>query len=113
MNSASHAYDDIYVIDGQNVSQIMKHIGANSTNNWSPCLPTIFTFGSVTITFNSTNIQDINDWYPLEVCTQRKYTKNNYMFDSLGNMILLNLRINDYYIYKDTNYPLIHDVKYH
>ena len=84
------------------------NIQLNSTNDSSPCLPTVFTFGSVTITFNSTNVQDIDDWYPLKICSQRKYNKNNYMFDSLGNMILLNLRINDYHISEDTNYPLIH-----
>ena len=106
-----NAYSDrtelnIYVIDGQNETEIMNHIIMNDTDNYNPCLPILFTAEQdITITFDADNINDFSDWYPKELCENQTYI-NEYMFDGFGTIEFTNLIISDQYIHNDS-YSLI------
>lgn len=107
---------EIYIIDGQNISQIEQYHKVDD-NNWDPCIPTPFVNDSkiwgviITFTFDPVNIQNMNDWYPFQVCNKSenitKY-RNKYLFDmGYAHGIFNNLIINDYTINNNTNYPII------
>ena len=79
-------YINVYIIDGQNITQIKEYIQLNNTNKWNPCIPK--PFGDdvyISITFADNKYNNFRDWYPLEICDYPynfvNYT-NKYLFDS-------------------------------
>ena len=116
-NLINNDHYEIYIIDGQNKSQIKQYIQANNTNNWDPCIPKPFNTNStsITITFDSNNINDLNDWYPMEICynNSNKY-KNEYLFDGAKSLIINNLIVNNFVISSTYNnyYTLIRSIDY-
>ena len=99
-------YDDdftINIIDGQSESEIIKHLIANDTFGYDPCLPKPFLFDDylfIFIKFNSSNIHDSDQWLPSTVCTldSAKY-RNIYLFDGANWIIINNLIIKNYSYY--------------
>ena len=108
INGAHESSKNIVLIDGQNITEIKKYKQLNSTNNWNPCIPMPSTSLSMDITFLSTNDSIWRDWYPLDICDYQNNSvnyKNKYLFD--GNRISLNnLRISNYMINNNRNYPI-------
>ena len=113
-NSPFQTNFTIYIINGQNQTQIGQYIKLNNTNQWNPCLPLPFDYTrSITITFHSTNWRD---WYPYITCDYRsntEYYKNTYLFDGGSSLILNYLNMNDYEIDNNTNYPIISTMRYY
>ena len=115
VNTDADQYHDDYeinIIDGQNETQIEQYIHENNTNNWDPCLPKRFNTNpsSITITFDTNNINDLNDWYPMSICynNSNKY-KNEYLFDGGNSLIINDLMVNNFVISSRSNndYSLI------
>eukprot|EP01084_Bolivina_argentea_P152182 265507_1 len=102
---------EIYVLDGQNTTEIINYVALNNTYNYDPCiLKRLTIWRDVTISFNPQYIHDIYDWYPKHLCYSngRQYV-NEYLFDVTDDLKLENLIITDYEITDvNGNYPLIH-----
>ena len=87
----------IHVIDGQNETEILNH-----QQNYNPCLPISFAAEyDITLTFDPDNINNLNDWYPTQLCESQVY-KNQYMFDGAGSFTISNLIIIDYTIHNES-----------
>ena len=85
---------EVFVIDGQNPSEILYHQQFNTL--WDPCIPVWFyPDRAISITFNSTNIQKLEDWYPIQICSQLSSVTygNDYFFDGGKSMKINNLII--------------------
>ena len=105
INNATDQDNEIYILNGQNISQIEKYKQLKNTNKWNPCIPITF-YGdkSITITFTSSS-----NWYPLNICNYQNNSmsyQNEYLFDGGKNLTINNLNINDYIIDDNTNYPI-------
>eukprot|EP01084_Bolivina_argentea_P183754 317041_1 len=73
---------EIYVIDGQNQTQISYYINnININNSYHPCLPDSFSQQKAILTFDE-KIQNMSDWYP-QICTD--YDMNNTHSDLITN----------------------------
>eukprot|EP01084_Bolivina_argentea_P267607 454312_1 len=89
----------INVMDGQNEAEILLW---NTINNltYDPCLPSPFnSIKSVTITFNSTTITQLNQWFPQPICdfgNKNKTYLNAYMFNGRHKLIINNLIVDNY-----------------
>ena len=110
---------EIFVVDGQNQTQIESYIKLSNTNNWDPCIPITFNRRStITITFNSDIINDSRDWYPSQLCNNNssgsKYL-NEYLFDGGRSLIINNLIIRNYVSASTNyrNYSFIRSIGYH
>eukprot|EP01084_Bolivina_argentea_P134239 236810_1 len=92
-----HDIFDIYVYDGQNELEIIKHITLHPPPEYNPCLirlkwPYSYSPASITpfhrvnsITFNKNKILTFRDWYPL-VCDNTNLTfQNTYLFHIYGS----------------------------
>ena len=60
----------IYVIDGQNITQIGQYKQLNNTDGWNPSIPIPFTMlfydsRLISINFVSNKPNNFRDWYPL------------------------------------------------
>ena len=104
INKANSDMNEIYIMNGQNISQIMQYQQLNNTHGWNPCIPMIFkNTKSITITFDSLNVNNYRDWYPFDICD---YTENNikynnmYLFDGGSWLTINNLYIDQTYHYK-------------
>ena len=83
----------IYIVDGQNQSEI-QHVLNDYSSRYNPCLPSrILKYQHITITFDPYKIKEFEDWYPSSVC--RDMEDKGYMFGSMGSMTINNLNIND------------------
>ena len=106
--NTNFGYQELYIVDGQNETQIKEYQQLNNTNHWNPCIPMPFKYRMpITITFNSTNWRY---WYPKKTCDYRNnsdFYSNTYLFDG-GGLTVQNLYINDYEIDNHTNYPIMH-----
>ena len=80
----------MYIIHGQNMTQIQYHQQSNNTLGWNPCLPmTIAT--PITVTFDSENLVTWRSWYPLNICDYTNNTnqyKNEYLFEGEINLTI-------------------------
>ena len=103
-------YNDltINIIDGQSESEIIKHLIANDTFGYDPCLPKPFPYYHdyylyILIKFNSSNVHDSNQWLPSTICTldSAKY-RNVYLFDGAYRITINNLMIKNY-----SHYPIV------
>ena len=105
INDGSYKDNQIYIINGQNTSQINEWKQRN-TLKWNPCIPKRFDEDkSITITFISNSI-----WYPLNVCNYQNNSmsyQNQYLFDGGKALTINNLNIIDYIIDDNTNYPIL------
>eukprot|EP01084_Bolivina_argentea_P271002 460959_1 len=106
---------EIYLIDGQNETEIMQYLINNNTNNYDPCLPMPFNYNeftsrAVNITFNAGRINEMNQWLPRNICshTIEKVYNNKYLFDGAVQLTINNLIINNYSITDENNYPFMH-----
>eukprot|EP01084_Bolivina_argentea_P309866 536024_1 len=116
INEGVNNHNEIYIVDGQNITQILFYQQLNNTHNWDPCIPTRF-YGnkSLAITFNIEYINHLRDWYPLEICSQplvHTNYKNQYLFDGGNTIIINNLIIDDYSIDGKRSYPFIQSAEY-
>eukprot|EP01083_Nonionella_stella_P074841 203121_1 len=106
----------IYVIDGQNETQIDGYHTFSNTNTYDPCVPIPFqTSYDVSITFDDNMITNLLDWYPLHICQNHSLSYHNeYMFEGGRSLTINNLIINDYAI-TDANdtYSIIRSVDYY
>eukprot|EP01083_Nonionella_stella_P066591 175475_1 len=114
LNETSTERHDIYVIDGQNETQIETYLASQTITTYDPCLPIPFeSYYHIEITFDET-IMDLRTWYPLHLCQNhsRDYS-NEYMFDGGAALTINNLIINDYVI-SDWNdsYSFIRDISH-
>ena len=110
----SDIHHQIYVIDGQNITQINDYKQLNNTDAWNPCIPMPFSgtkYMYINITFINNIYNNFRDWYPLEICDYpdnfKKY-KNEFLFDGRTAVALVinNLNINNYIINGNRNYPI-------
>ena len=105
---------EIYIIDGQNQTQIKQYQRLHDTNSSNPCIPMQFdSHKSIIITF-ATN--EWREWYPLNICdypNNTNYYANTYLFDGGESLIVNNLTIYDYSIQYDRNYPIISSMNNH
>ena len=99
----------IYVIDGQNQSEIQRHLIMDDTNGYDPCLPLPFINSrDITIEFDSTQITNMNQWLPINICNGSYYLyHNDFLFDGGKSLIINNLIITNY-----SNYPFIRSIDY-
>ena len=110
-NNRSNDNVNIKVIDGQNITEVLKYRQLNNTNNWNPCLPMQFKMsddGSVDIEFLSKHDSIWRYWYPLNTCDYQNNSvnyNNEYLFDG-DDISITNLRISDYMINDQRNYPI-------
>ena len=106
INNGSDQDNEIYIINGQNISQIETYKRLNNTNKWNPCIPITFNGNkSITITFIFSS-----NWYPLIYCDYKNnymHHTNKYLFDGGKSLIINNLNINNYIINNNTNYPIL------
>eukprot|EP01084_Bolivina_argentea_P147726 258410_1 len=91
---------EIYIIDGQNEGTIQQYIDGgleNTTNGHHPCLPIPNYIQALTLTFDESNIINMEDWYP-DICLNvHLLATNQYAFMFAGyEMVFNNLKINDY-----------------
>ena len=77
-------YIEIYVIDGQNESEIQ---------NESDCLPQIDMEYIYYVYFDDTNIETMNDWYPIK-CNNNQ--TRSYLFENTQDLRFHNLIIDDH-----------------
>ena len=100
----------IYIIDGQNATQIEEYKQLNNTNKWNPCIPMPFVGNKgIFITFANNGYNSFRDWYPLEICDYPNNFanyKNQYLFDGGHSFFIYNLTIDNYIINYNTNYPI-------
>ena len=102
----------IYIIDGQNITQIKQYMQLNNTNNWNPCIPMPFD-NSIDIILIFNKYSNFRDWYPLQICdfpNNFVNYKNEYLFDGGYFLIINNLNINNYVINDNTNYPISRNI---
>ena len=110
INSGS-TFDDyfIYIIDGQNITQIQQYKQLNITNKWNPCIPMSFSAANYDVYFVFNKFINFRDWYPLQICDY-PYNSinyiNKYLFDGGNVLSITNLNINNYIINDNTNYPI-------
>ena len=107
-NNADSDQHEIYIIDGQNQTQIEEYKQLNNTYPWNPCIAMPFDdTKSITINFNT---NDWRNWYPNNTCDYRNnsaFYDNTYLFDGGKSLTVNDLNINDYEIDNNTNYPII------
>ena len=111
----------IYIIDGQNLTQIIEYKQLNNTNQWNPCIPMPFEKDTIiNITFVDNGYNNFRDWYPSQICDY-PYNfvnyKNKYLFhrknDAAGffyegtSLNIHHLSIHDYIINDNKNYPIV------
>ena len=113
----------VYIIHGQNMTQIIEYKQLNNTNQWNPCIPMPFGHDNIiNITFVDNENNDFRDWYPLQICDYPHNVenyKNEYLFDQVNNqptfateiyheksLNIHNLVIHDYIINVNRNYPI-------
>ena len=102
----------IYIIDGQNITQIKQYKQLNNTNKWNPCIPMPFD-NSIDISLIFDKYGNFRDWYPLQICDYPNNFinyKNEYLFDCGYRLIIDNLYINNYVINFNTNYPISRNI---
>ena len=116
INNGSDDTYQIYIIDGQNQTQIEQYKQQNNTKKWNPCIPILFPNDTaISITFEDINTDIFRDWYPFEICdyaNNNQYYRNEYMFDGGNSITINNLSISDYIITNDTNYPILRSIIY-
>ena len=108
----------IFIIDGQNLTQITEYKQLNNTNQWNPCIPMPFDDNiTINISFVDNIYNNFRNWYPLQICDY-PYNfvnyKNEYLFYRKGEQDLYegkslnihNLSIHDYIINYNRNYPI-------
>ena len=110
INHGSDEHNEIYILNGQNISQIENYKQLKNTNKWNPCIPITFNGDkSITITFTNNSI----NWYPLKICDYQnnlRYYRNEFLFDGGKSLTINNLNINNYIINKYTNYPILRSI---
>ena len=108
ISELDRGYYTIYVIDGQNITQIKQYKQLDNTNKWNPCIPMPFN-ERVSITFVYNEYNNFRAWYPLQICDFANNFvnyKNEYLFDGGFILIINNLNIDNYIIKDNTNYPI-------
>eukprot|EP01084_Bolivina_argentea_P168052 291525_1 len=107
--------NEIYVIDGQNETQIADNMNKANNYTYHPCLmrPMSITESNITIyiSFDANLITNMKDWYP-QICinhdmnTSTNYI-NKYMFEiTKMNLVINNLNIN-FQQYYNTSFGII------
>eukprot|EP01084_Bolivina_argentea_P143935 252646_1 len=94
---------EIYVLDGQNETEIIGWSNLNRHNWTNPCVP--YLDGSkITITFDPYTNLVLSDWYPKAVCPKNTSQTNRVLFYSyLGHITINNLAVTNYHV-KDYNF---------
>eukprot|EP01084_Bolivina_argentea_P052358 96182_1 len=91
-------------VDGQNATAIFNYImsnDSNATHNFHPCFP--IAMWSLTIHFNKTNINSMQDWYP-SICSKLhsisaiNITNSPFMFSATFHLDIYHLIIDNYQI---------------
>ena len=99
INYRNNTVNELYIMGGQNSTQIKLNQEANIALNWDPCIAiTFLNTQRVTITFEK--VTTFEDWYPYQICykrqnNSRKYT-NTYLFAGGQSLTINNLVISDY-----------------
>ena len=109
-NSSEWREYQIYIIDGQNITQIKDYQQMNNTNKWNPCIPMPFAENKqISIIFADNGYNSFRKWYPLQICdfpNSFVNYRNEYLFDGGEYLIINNLNIQNYIINDTTNYPI-------
>eukprot|EP00485_Elphidium_margaritaceum_P015027 CAMPEP_0202729254 /NCGR_PEP_ID=MMETSP1385-20130828/186035_1 /ASSEMBLY_ACC=CAM_ASM_000861 /TAXON_ID=933848 /ORGANISM="Elphidium margaritaceum" /LENGTH=1552 /DNA_ID=CAMNT_0049395511 /DNA_START=49 /DNA_END=4707 /DNA_ORIENTATION=- len=108
MNATAIETAVITVLDGQNETEIVRHLSAADTGGYDPCLPVPFSVElAIEIVFDALQITVMSDWYPSVCPDTNTIYANEYLFEGGQSLSLRNLVVNDYTITDDSYYPII------
>ena len=70
---------EIYIIDGQNRTQIKKYVILGNTDGYDPFFNSIssVSINSIELTFDQNASIEFEDWYPFELCHQNDLQYHN------------------------------------
>eukprot|EP01084_Bolivina_argentea_P297408 512359_1 len=77
----ANGIDSLFIHDGQNENEIYKYLNANKSSIYHPCLPLPYIYSSgsyhyhsITISFNTSHIHNMEDWFMKGVCYDNNKT---------------------------------------